>query len=244
MHDSTLIFIAGLHRSGTSLLHEILREHQDISGFSNTHAPKDEGQHLQSVYKPARLFGGPGQFAFNADCFMDEYHSLVSTANAEELFMQWSAYWTMPSKYLIEKSPPNIIRTRFLQALFPKARFIIIMRHPVAVAYATQKWSKTSIEALIEHSLIAYERLLIDRAFLQHSFLIRYEDFVLNPQQTLNTIYDFLGLQPQLLKQAVSSDINEKYFAMWKQNDSDYINAISAVFEQRMNAIGYSFNDI
>lgn len=76
--DKTLIFIGGLHRSGTSLLHEILRRHPAVSGFANTGVPKDEGQHLQTVYPPASAFGGPGLFGFNRASFMNEDHPLAT----------------------------------------------------------------------------------------------------------------------------------------------------------------------
>ena len=56
--DKKFVFICGLHKSGTSLLFRILRDHPDMSGFTNTGVPKDEGQHLQSVYPPAWRFGG------------------------------------------------------------------------------------------------------------------------------------------------------------------------------------------
>jgi hypothetical protein len=78
------VFIGGLHRSGTSLIHECLRDHPDISGFSGTGVNEDEGQLLQSVYKPASVFGGPGKFGFNPRSFMDETHELVVTSAAED----------------------------------------------------------------------------------------------------------------------------------------------------------------
>lgn len=81
-----IVFIGGLHRSGTSLLHEILREHSSISGFHKTGVFKDEGQHLQSVYLPAKAFGGPGRFGFDQAAFMDENHVLATQESAELLF--------------------------------------------------------------------------------------------------------------------------------------------------------------
>ena len=41
-----LVFIGGLHRSGTTPLADALAQHPDISGLSGTGAPHDEGQHL------------------------------------------------------------------------------------------------------------------------------------------------------------------------------------------------------
>ena len=54
------LFLGGLHKSGTSVLHRLLRAHPETSGFSNTGVPQDEGQLIQSVYPPAWMHGGPG----------------------------------------------------------------------------------------------------------------------------------------------------------------------------------------
>lgn len=62
-----LVFIGGPHRSGTSLLHRLIATHPDASAFSQTSVSEDEGQHLQSVYRPAKEHGGPGKFAFASD---------------------------------------------------------------------------------------------------------------------------------------------------------------------------------
>lgn len=149
MEDKIFIFIAGLHRSGTSLLHDIMKTHPSVSGFSETGVPKDEGQHLQSVYQTAMAFGGPGKFVFDPRAYMNESHPLATHENAKVIFEQWRQYFDLSYRYLIEKSPPNIIRTRFLQKLFPRSKFIVILRHPLAVSYATKKWSRTSIASLL-----------------------------------------------------------------------------------------------
>src|SRR2546421_6400768 len=143
------IFIGGVHRSGTSLLHEMLRSHPAASGFAHTGVPMDEGQHLQSVFPPAKAFGGPGRFGFDPNSFMDEKHSLATRENAAKLWREWAPHWNTAKGVLLEKSPPNLVRTRFLQALFRESSFITILRHPIAVAYATQKWCNTSISSLV-----------------------------------------------------------------------------------------------
>jgi hypothetical protein len=187
--DKRFIFIGGLHRSGTSLLHEIIRSHPEVSGFTNTGVFEDEGQHLQTVFKPAKYFGKPGKFVFNKMAYMDDSHPLANSQTAQELFSQWSRYWDTTCNYLVEKSPPNIIRTRFLQTLFPSACFIIVLRHPVAVAYATKKWSgPSSINSLIKHTLLGYEIFMQDMPHLHCVYVLRYEDFVAEPQRFINDI--------------------------------------------------------
>ena len=62
----------------------------------------------------------------------------------------WIIFNTDTGKeFLLEKSPPNIIRTRFLQAMFPNSYFINIKRHPIATSLATKKWSKTSLDSKV-----------------------------------------------------------------------------------------------
>ncbi|GAB3290004.1 sulfotransferase family protein [Parahaliea aestuarii] len=242
-------FIAGVHRSGTSLVHELLRAHPEISGFKDTPAyMEDEGQFLQSVYPRGEVFGGPGRFAFSPDSHMTEEHPLTTRENAQTLFSQWSQYWDLRCPVLIEKSPPNIVRTRFLQALFPNTRFIVILRHPVAVAYATQKWSHTSILSIIDHTLTAYEQFLRDRPALRQSLLIHYEDFVLAPQKLLDEMLDFLGLPSIPLDRPVQQDVNARYFEQWQSDRRKFWKPVPRrlpkALEPRARALGYSLESL
>ena len=247
MVNKSFIFIAGHHRSGTSLLHEIIREHPRISGFSNTGAPEDEGQHLQSVYKPARAFGGPGKYIFNKNSYMNENHSLATPQSAEQLLEQWEIHYNTECTHYVEKSPPNLVRTRFLQKLFPNSKFVCILRHPLAVSYATQKWAKTPIETLIEHTLIGYEILFKDIKHLNNAYVLRYEDFAKNPQDEIDQIYDFLNLNTSKVKHLVKPSVNNKYFSMWDSDKTEILrkrpSLIIRQFEERANKFGYSIRD-
>jgi len=246
--NTNIIFLAGLHRSGTSLLHEIIREHPEISGFSNTGVPEDEGQHLQTVYKPALCFGGPGKFVYDNDSYMDEHHPLASEANARMILSQWNSYVDLSHRYLIEKSPPNLIRTRFLQKLFPKSKFVAILRHPIAVSYATKKWAGTSINALLEHTLLGYEIFLRDMQNLNSCFVLRYEEFVSSPQVWVDQIFTFLELETISVEREIRDDVNEKYFSMWERDRTKFLNRIrlkiSNETEKRANRCGYSLERI
>lgn len=243
MISKSFIFIAGHHRSGTSLLHEILREHPFVSGFSGTGVPEDEGQHLQTIYRPAKAYGGPGKYIFNKDAYMNEDHHLATDHSASEIFRQWSRHYNEDRFHYIEKSPPNLIRSRFLQKLFPNSKFIFILRHPVAVSYATQKWSKTTIESLIEHTLVGYEILLKDLPRIKNAYLLRYEDFTQSPQKLIDEIADFLEIPRLEIRHDISAGINIKYFRMWlKERPSMSADAINGL-EQRANLFGYSIRD-
>lgn len=244
MVNKNFIFIAGLHRSGTSLLDQIIKSHPKISGFHNTGVPEDEGQHLQSVYKTAKAFGGPGKFAFHLESYMNESHYLATKANANKLFKEWSNYLDLSKEYIVEKSPPNIIRTRFLQSLFPKSKFIIILRDPIAVSFATKRWSDGSTSELIEHYLKAYEKLKEDLKYLKSWHMIKYEDLISYPQKTVDEIFNYLELDTIEIKHEIKQDINKKYHLQWKDEKKEFSKKELALFyekyKKRVDRFGYS----
>jgi Sulfotransferase family len=213
--DHPIAFIAGLHRSGTSLVHQILRDHPDVSGFRNTGVPQDEGQHLQNIVPPARAFGGPGRFGFDPRCYLDENSSLCTPENAAGMWACWRGHWDTSRSLLVEKSPPNLVRTRFLQRLFPNSSFIVVVRNPFVVAMATQKWAASSPVELIRHWIVCHRKFEADRCHLARVRVVRYEDLVQRPDETVCGIYDFLGLRRHAISAPIRPGLNDEYLAAW-----------------------------
>lgn len=247
MNDKSFIFLASHHCGGASLLHEILREHPQVSGFSQTGAPEDEGQHLQSVYEPDNNFGGPGKYIFNKQSLMDEHHPMATSITANALLEQWETYLDTKCAHYIEKSPPTLVRTRFFQRLFPNSKFVVVLRHPLAVSYATQESSKESIKSLVEHTLLGYEILARDMLYLDNVYVMRYEDFVVNSQQEIAKVYDFLGLEGMPIKRKINSNVNEKYYERWEADRRNVFKRcqfrVDGALEERINRIGYSLEN-
>jgi hypothetical protein len=217
MDAKTYIFIGGLHCSGTTLLHDELSGHPLVSGFRNTGVPQNEGQHLQSVYPAAYEYGGPGRFSFFKNAHLDENSDLITPQNRLKIHEQWEKYWDSGKSYFLEKSPPNLIRTRFLQELFPNSHFITLLRHPVATGYALKKWSNDSMFRKIQHWVHAHRILIEDVPHLKHHHFIRYEDLVKTPETVLSAVYSAVGLPFHDVSQTIHSDLNAKYFAMWEE---------------------------
>lgn len=226
--DKLFLFIGGLHRSGTSILHRLLCEHPLTSGFQDTGVPEDEGQHLQNVFRAAHEFGGPGEFALHPGAHMTENSDLISPANRDRLLRQWGAYYDLEKQVLLEKSPPNLIRSRFLRRMFPNSIFVFIVRHPVAVSLATEKWSQKSISERLLHWSKAYSIMLDDVADADDCLMIRYEDFVKSCDQCIGDICDLARI-PRFSPEERVEDHNEKYFKDWQLRYESEIDTLQAV---------------
>lgn len=71
---------------------------------------------------------------------------------------------------------PNLLMGRFLQALYPSASFVFIVRHPVTVTLATRKWRRrTPLPRLMKIWFTAYRAAKSDLPHLDHVPLVRYE---------------------------------------------------------------------
>lgn len=242
------VFVLGLHRSGTSVLHRCIRDHHMVSGFHGTGVSEDEGQLLQSVFTAGRAHGGPGTFGLDPTSHLDETSPLATKANAARLFEEWSAYWDLSRPVLVEKSPPSLVRARFFQTLFPNSWFIVVRRHPLAVAFATQKWSRTSIPQLVRHWLTCYERFEADRPHLRRVLEMKYEDYVASPQTWMERVYDFLELPRMEVAQEVRGDANKRYVERWRAMRGGPRGRFVAAwtmhrYERRVQRFGYSLRE-
>lgn len=212
-----LLFVGGLHRSGTTLLGRALAENPDVSGLEDTGVVEDEGQFLQTSYPTDVVYGGAGRFGLDAEAHLTEQSPLATPEVAERLIKSWTPHWRADAAWHLEKSPANLIRSRFLQALFPDAKFVFITRHPVAVALAVRKWSQTSVYPLIHHWLHCHRLLRKDLQSLHSQCLISYEELSASPERTIRSVCDRLEIRPHALSVDVRSGVNEAYFKQWTE---------------------------
>jgi hypothetical protein len=263
--DQLLLFVGGLHRSGTTMLARMLAEHPQISGFDDTGAPADEGQHLQDVYPVISPGRQAGRFAFHGEAHLTESSPLAGPASRERLLEAWSPHWDTARPVLLEKSPPNLLMTRFLQATFPgQARFVLVVRHPVAVACATQKWSATRPHELLHHWAVAHHTAAGDLPSLEHVAIVRYEQLVTEPDAAVARALAVVGLEDHAPGRAVESgvnadnfvadrttrgDVNEGYFASWRARKRSlpkriYLDLAERRYEGDARAWGYSIRSL
>ncbi|GAB5362998.1 hypothetical protein AAMO2058_000846500 [Amorphochlora amoebiformis] len=237
-----ILMVGGPHRGGTTILWECIRQHPDISDFGNTDDTAialSEGVFMQDVYpkwglgdeptnmkgrKSATTYkGGLGQYALlpEQDVHLDETSDLVNPASQARLLNRFGYFWNMSSPVLLEKSPPNAVISRFLQALInlqvpggfqgydspagisqkgeSRVRFVFTTRHPLANALAHMAWPfcrGIPLETIVENWMKVNEYMSYDIPYLQHVKHVKLEEFQENPNDYLDDIYSWLGLDP------------------------------------------------
>ncbi len=189
------VFVGGLPRSGTSLLCRNIARMEDCTGLKNTGVFEDEGQFLQDVYAVASEYGGSSRCGFDPRMHRTESSDLLTPENVARLRATWHSYWDNTKSIFVEKTPENLLMTRFLQAAFPNSYFVVIRRHPVPASIGGQKWAVniTSLNRMFEHWLHCHKLFEQDRKYLNHVYELTYEDYVENPDKYHREIAEFIG---------------------------------------------------
>src|SRR5438874_8167815 len=189
------VFVCGLHRSGTSVLGRNIARMENCTGFKDTDVIEDEGQFLQDVYPTGEVYGGAGKFGFDPRAHLTETSPLLTPENALKLRQSWERYWDQSKAIRVEKTPGNLLKTRFLQAVFPRSYFIVIRRHPVPVSMANQRWkvSFAPLHNLFDHWLHCHALFEEDKKYLDHVYELSYENYVRDPDKYHAEIAAFIG---------------------------------------------------
>ncbi|PYK67826.1 MAG: hypothetical protein DME45_09545 [Verrucomicrobia bacterium] len=195
--DHGYVFICGMPRSGTTILGRNVGRLVDCTDLKNTGTRADEGQNVQNVYPTAHELGGPGRFGFDTRAHRTESSTLLTPENVSKLRASWHKYWDNAKRIYVEKTPSNLLATRFLQAAFANSYFIVIRRHPVPVAMASQKWkfNVTSLDNLFRHWLHCHALFEGDRKYLKRVYELKYENYVEDQDKYHNEIAAFIGTQ-------------------------------------------------
>jgi Sulfotransferase family len=193
------------------------------------------------VYSTEDMYGGPGRFGFDPRAHLTETSALLTPDNVAKLRESWHSYWDNSKTIFVEKTPANLLMTRFLQAAFPNSYFVVIKRHPVAVGLAGQKWkvNVTSLYNMFEHWLHCHALYEQDKQYLKRVYELTYEDYVENSDKYHAELAAFIGtriperprddqcrtvlqwpepqvvLVPERTMEEASAYHNKKYFDRW-----------------------------
>ena len=183
------LFIVGCYNSGTTLLHRTLQVHPQIGSMPQ------EGQFLTDVFPAPRDLGLPRLWALQPDRF--RLTEASTHVDAARLKRQWGARFNDPCRpVLLEKSPTNTARTRWLEQHFENAHFVGVIRDGHAVAEGIRRRAGHGIRDAARQWRVCNEIMLKDFARLRHARIIRYEDLVADPDTEIAGLFDFIDLPP------------------------------------------------
>ena len=207
------VFVGGLHRSGTTLLADCLEGHPDVRGLPHGIAPEGEGVFLQGGIPHDALSGVPGEWADDPAAHLTEGCLYDRIDVRDRMRADWDGWYPSGGTWRVEKSPVNLLRARLYQQLFPASQFVFVVRHPVAVARATAKWSNRDEATLLRHWQSAHRILAGDLPHLHNWLVIRFEDLIGRPEAELARAFAFLRLDPVPVPRPIASEANAAYLA-------------------------------
>jgi hypothetical protein len=246
------VFVCGLQRSGTSVLARNIGRLKPCTVFNNTGVIENEGQYLQDVYPTNNELGGTGWYGFDPRAHLTHKSDLLTPENVARIRKSWHSYWDRNKSICVEKTPSNLLMTRFLQAAFPNSYFIVIRRHPIAVSLANQRWKKSmaSMHKGFDHWLRCHELFEEDKKYLKHLYQLAYEDYVKEPSKYHREIAAFIGSLPvEEGMEEITESHNERYFNRWAQLVTEspfrsYYHYIARKYEPRFASYGYSLTEV
>ncbi len=194
MASSTPIFIIGMHRSGTTLLEQMLDGHPQVHGAGELYD-----------------FTSAMRYQTDHHCQGVIDRTIVERASAEgfdfkavgERYLQGVA-WRLDGKpYFTDKLPSNFLNAGFICQALPQAKLLHMVRDPVEVCFSNLRelfsnanpYSYDQIELadyyLQYHRLMAHWR----EAYPGRVLDIRYDRMVRDPETVIREVSDFCGLE-------------------------------------------------
>jgi hypothetical protein len=180
------LFLLGVNNSGTTILERILESHPLIRSLPA------EGQLLtDALPRPDRL-GVVRIWSTRMDIF--RWTDEDDPRPAWHAKRDWAKSFAERQGILLEKSPPNTVRSRWLQRNFNPSRFIAIVRNPLGACEGIRRRTGCTIETAARHWCTANECMFADMEHLSKCFWLRYEDLTERPNEHLQKIQTFLNL--------------------------------------------------
>jgi len=190
------VFIVGFPRSGTTLTGQILNAHPNIQVIEEEQLVlsrlEQEIKNIPQGYPQGLDKLSQAQLAKFQSHYQD--YKLQSTGGHLD-----------PETIGIEKLPLNLVHAGLIHRLYPKAKFILVIRHPMDVCLSCfmQAFAPNAAMAnfyTLENSVAFYVKVMnLWQQYVEtldlNVQLIRYEDLLENVEQSTTAVLNFLDLE-------------------------------------------------
>ena len=182
-HDRLLVapvFILASIRSGSTLLRMLLGNHSQL------HAPHE--LHLRGVkVHLVKRNSVKAMRELGLDEAALEYFLWDRVLDRE---LQRSG-----KKYIVNKTPSDVFMWRRIAQCWPDARFIFLLRHPLAVARSRQAYHPNQDLETNARKVLGYMNALEEARQELPGLTVRYEEVTADPEAATRRMCDFLGLE-------------------------------------------------
>ena len=199
-----MIFLVGPPRSGSTLLMRVLNATSQVYSRPEPHligpmahlgyydnidrAPFDHFQSAEGVRGfVADLPGGEADYLDALRAYADTMYGrmLGSAKNGE--------------RYFLDKTPANSLLLPFLGKLYPRAKYIVLTRHPAAIfASYAESFFDGDYAAAADFNPILARYIPAMARFLRQTVVpfthVRYEELVTDPEATLKKVSTYLDI--------------------------------------------------
>ncbi|MEZ4272847.1 MAG: sulfotransferase [Myxococcota bacterium] len=221
MPQNKLIFLISSPRSGSTLLQRMLGSHTQIFthpephlltplyylGYYNTvdKAPYDHINAAQALREFVQeLPHGEEDYLDALRAYSNTIYQRVLAPTGKRLFL--------------DKTPAYALILPFLMKLYPKSKYVVLTRHPMAIAhsYAHSFFAGDYLGAHAKNPIVTrYVPAIGEFLREQGSNLVRtrYEDLVNNPRQELQRIFEHLQIpfEPDTIEYGKHQHITKSY---------------------------------
>ncbi len=254
------VFIIGCARSGTTLLTQLLSQHQAVANWSEANDVWDPQGY---PWRDSACQTPPIEFdpvAFTARWVRD------TQPRRAEVVATFGAYqWLTRKPFFLNKSPLNTFRIPELLDLFPDARFIHMIRDGRAVAHSyTRKQHDTMQEfpapyqamdldfpfETLALKLATFWKMNLEEVARQDETLhlserdrlieLTYEDLCADTMGSLDRLCDFFGLAPGQFDPPVDPSQIKNQNHKWAAGfEADLVARLVAAMEPVLSQRGY-----
>jgi len=222
------VFVMGCPRSGTTLLTVILDRHSAFAATPETHFFPLSYRRNPSCTDPeelVRLFcenPGSADCGFDASVLRDAL--AVGPANHASLLRAALTSYSkgLGKRFVVEKTPGHLPFTPLILGWYPQARCVCIVRdgRDVALSLKQVEWTHENVYV---HSLrwrySAALAMKFAEQYAERFHIIRYENLLKDPYDTVSELMDFLGasFETQQLAASGTSHVIPERERPWKE---------------------------
>ena len=201
LQDKNLVFLISQPRAGSTLLQRMLVAHPDIYTTSEPwlmlhplYALREAG--IETEYNAGKALGGLREFLSALPEGEQAYWEALRRAFS---YLYQRALTTADKGLFLDKTPRYYFIIPELYRLFPKAKFVFLLRNPLAVlASILETWVKDKLQKLsnCRHDLLTAPSCILQGIELlkEQAIVVHYEELVDRPELVLRDLCERLGI--------------------------------------------------